>query len=1060
MVKKIFVFIAALMIFLCAEAGAAYDDLHIARVGAVSVGGTVLTALLDDNMVFIAYSDSIKCYDLSNDGKQSLKCTISVLSPPEALKRRGNNLFVLQEKMISVYRLDEENIPMSAKYTFGSGYSGKAWDVTDDRIYISANTDYGGAGSLGLVIIDAREENLRYTGATRNLRTLYYGGNKQTMGAFRVLKADGDMLYGLTECLASGQNPKPGAIMEIDISNPSAPHVISAKQIQYNAVDGTRYAMFSGMEIYGKSIYISVADGQKIQGGSEKVNGLWHYDMQTKDCTYLDLSGAYEGKRVNRIFINGDILYMPSQDAKSIRIFDLSGGAPVFIRKETIPEIYVGMSFCGFSDNMFLIRINDASGTLLLYRVSESANDDIFLSDENGKKLDMLSGGEKVCAAVKLSNYSASGATAPYTALMAVYSGNRLISAKAVKNPFADAGGLSKTVLSDGFKLPDNPIGFSARIFKIDSMSGITPLDEVKSYGYAARDRSGLNSIFVDPVNGSDSNSGSFANPLRTIEEARNTVRNIKDTVNENIYIHLAEGKYFLDKTLTFDERDSGINGNSVIYSGNNAVISGGRRIDGWTLFDSEKNIYCADTNGKYSRQLYVNGKRAVRARSKGGIKAESTDKNVGIYTKQMDLLSFKKPGDVECVFKCVWSSPRVSVEAVESTGEGSLIKMKQPFWNIAADRGQIIAKDVWYYENAYELLDEAGEFYIDKENEKIYYIPECNVDMNSAEIYMPVIETLVNINGSENITFRGISFEHSSWNIPSVNGAFVDNQNNQCSEGVDMPSAINVSFSKNISFKKCIFKHLGAEGLSFFEGSVNCSVTGNVFYDISGGALWAGSISSPVSTQSSAQYGFSVKNNYIHDTSVEYYGGAALTIGHISDSEFMHNEIANVPYSGFHVGWGWAALEKSDINNLIISKNYIHDVMQSLDDGGAVYLLGGTGGDEERRNIVSENYIKNVMCGTSPLYCDNGSSWYELKKNVLDLRVGYKSIYAFIGKGAHDNVFYENYTTSSKYIDRGENDVVQNTLHYPNADFPAEAQEIIDNAGLESEYLYLKQVN
>ena len=63
-----------------------------------------------------------------------------------------------------------------------------------------------------------------------------------------------------------------------------------------------------------------------------------------------------------------------------------------------------------------------------------------------------------------------------------------------------------------------------------------------------------------------------------------------------------------------------------------------------------------------------------------------------------------------------------------------------------------------------------------------------------------------------------------------------------------------------------------------------------------------------------------------------------------------MHNEIGELPYSGVSIGWGWGRTMEItwprmpwDAANQI-DRNDIHDVMQMLGDGGAIYTLGPQG--------------------------------------------------------------------------------------------------------------------
>ena len=50
------------------------------------------------------------------------------------------------------------------------------------------------------------------------------------------------------------------------------------------------------------------------------------------------------------------------------------------------------------------------------------------------------------------------------------------------------------------------------------------------------------------------------------MQAARDAVREINQDMTGDIYVFIAKGKYYLDETITFDERDSGTNGYNIIY--------------------------------------------------------------------------------------------------------------------------------------------------------------------------------------------------------------------------------------------------------------------------------------------------------------------------------------------------------------------------------------------------------------------------------------------------------------------------------------------------------------
>ncbi|MEV4560695.1 hypothetical protein AB0K51_27370 [Kitasatospora sp. NPDC049285] len=77
--------------------------------------------------------------------------------------------------------------------------------------------------------------------------------------------------------------------------------------------------------------------------------------------------------------------------------------------------------------------------------------------------------------------------------------------------------------------------------------------------------------FYVDPVNGSDSNSGtSTASAFRTVQAAQNAVRAIDSNMSDDIVVNLRGGTYPLSAPITFGTGDSGTNGHTVVYQAYN----------------------------------------------------------------------------------------------------------------------------------------------------------------------------------------------------------------------------------------------------------------------------------------------------------------------------------------------------------------------------------------------------------------------------------------------------------------------------------------------------------
>ena len=138
--------------------------------------------------------------------------------------------------------------------------------------------------------------------------------------------------------------------------------------------------------------------------------------------------------------------------------------------------------------------------------------------------------------------------------------------------------------------------------------------------------------FYVSPT-GSDSNAGTtLAAPFQTLAKAQTAVRAVDQATAGAITVNLAGGDYRLSKPLTFTAADSatGTAGDITWKAEPGAfpVVSGGDRITGWKLTDTAKNIWTAPApTGLDTRQLYVNGSRAVRATGSVTVKLTRTDR-------------------------------------------------------------------------------------------------------------------------------------------------------------------------------------------------------------------------------------------------------------------------------------------------------------------------------------------------------------------------------------------------------------------------------------------------
>jgi hypothetical protein len=358
--------------------------------------------------------------------------------------------------------------------------------------------------------------------------------------------------------------------------------------------------------------------------------------------------------------------------------------------------------------------------------------------------------------------------------------------------------------------------------------------------------------------------------------------------------------------------------------------------------------------------------------------------------------------------------------------------------------------------ENAFELMNEPGEWYYDKASRTFYYVPLPGEDLNNLEVVAPVLETLVSARGTagnpvSNVLFTGITFAYATWLRPSGADGFVEIQANfvlvgNPPAGEILPANVAFRHVRNIRLERNRFVHLGGTGLALDGGSQGNVIVGNVFTDISGTAVRIGDVTTPNASDAMQDRRNWVVNNYVHDTAVEYRGGVGIMAGYVAETLLSHNEIFNVPYSAVSLGWGWGTDSYAHSNE--VSYNHIHDYTLVLSDGGGIYTLSPQGSADRNWSSVHRNSIHNQRHNYGGLYFDEGSAYLEAHGNAL----ASTPFWLFIWTGSiHDIFAHDNFSDTDSLRNDGTRITVQNNI--TGGALPAAAQDVIDGAGLEPAY-------
>ena len=591
--------------------------------------------------------------------------------------------------------------------------------------------------------------------------------------------------------------------------------------------------------------------------------------------------------------------------------------------------------------------------------------------------------------------------------------------------------------------------------------------------------------IWISPK-GSDFNDGTCQSPKATLTSALRQAREWRRTednrIQGGITIYMEGGTYAFHEPVFIRPEDSGTKESPTIIRSvgdEKVILSGGISINGWK---KQGKVWVADVpvfNGRPLdfRQLWVNGKKAVRARDVEDFEKMNRicsvdEKNEILYVpavsirRLIDNKGNLKAKYAEMVLHQMWCVANLRIRSVEVQGDSAAIRFHQPESRIQFEHPwprPMVTTDghnsAFYLTNARELQDVPGEWYHDIDARKVYYYPREGEKMQEAEVIVPAVETLVRVEGTldrpvRHIRFEKITFSYTTWMRPSekghvplqagmylTDGYRIDPkmQRNYLNHPLDNQgwlgrpaAAVRVAAAKQIDFERCRFEHLGSTGLDYEEAVQGGVVRGCLFRDIAGNGLLVGSFS-PAAHETHLPYDPAdrrevctqqhINNCYFTEIGNEDWGCLAIAAGYVGDVNIEHNEISEVPYSGISLGWGWTQTVNCMRNNRVHA-NLIHHYAKHMYDVAGIYTLGS-----QPKSYVTENCVHSIY---KPGYVHDPNHWF----------------YLYTDEGSSFITVRDNWTEGEKYLQNanGPGNVWEN--NGPKVD-----SVIRERAGLEAGY-------
>ena len=526
--------------------------------------------------------------------------------------------------------------------------------------------------------------------------------------------------------------------------------------------------------------------------------------------------------------------------------------------------------------------------------------------------------------------------------------------------------------------------------------------------------------FYVSP-NGDDLQNGtSIECPFATLQRARDAIREIKTEgdLKSLITVYMLEGTYQIHKPFVLNSEDSGTDKYPIIYRSykdDKVIISGGKKVCNWTKTElNGHNVLVADVselNGKYTpfEQLWVNGHRAIQARTpnKGYLKVasiygEDTKKikrkisNSFLYSSS-DEHYFKGVDDGVAVVFNKWLEYHMPIDRIDHQNK-MIISTKK-------GRRAIEGDDDYYLEGGRVMLDNPGEWYLDRKSDKLYYFPLSNETEVVATI--PLLVNVLRMEGDavnnkyvENVQFKKLTFSNTTWKLSRDSSE----PSGYAQADVLMEGSLHLQGVKNCLFEECEITSIGNYGIEIGLGCSDNKVLHCEIHDLGAGGLLIGSKIRPSSKRdydvndnnfppvlkdpSDATCNNEIADCKIYDGGRYFHCAVGIWIGQSPDNKICHNEIYNFYYSGISSGWTWGYGNALATGN-IFEYNHVHHIgrLQNgdgpvLSDLGGIYTLGNQTGTIIRNNVFNDIWAGKY--GGWGIYCDEGSSNILIENNLV----------------------------------------------------------------------------
>jgi regulation of enolase protein 1 (concanavalin A-like superfamily) len=595
-----------------------------------------------------------------------------------------------------------------------------------------------------------------------------------------------------------------------------------------------------------------------------------------------------------------------------------------------------------------------------------------------------------------------------------------------------------------------------------------------------------LADFYVSPK-GSDAWSGKLAEPNKngtdgpfaTIAKAKEAVRLLKLTVykpkkkavdprfkgtphllgtGRDILVLIRGGVYSLDKGLEFTAADGGERVETDLptgafeyhelkdyyvtyaaYPGEKAIISGGEKITGWTK--ENNGAWKASIQKEGINDLYANGKRLTLARTPNSgffyTEGQPTD-SFSFQFKTGDLKSWNDIETNRIHMTVRWSGIHTSMARVDEKNNTAYLASSAP--------DMLIVPPKYYVENLAALMDTTNEWFYNKKNNTIHFIPSEEIkDPNLSEVSFPKLSNLLSASGTREKPIRNLRFYNLNFQNTLAGGG----------------GTVTFQYAKNCELLKNTIENVSQAAIHFGIGSYHNLISRNIINDSKGSGIIVAGEPKPENWEdvvSDNTISFNkITNVEIAATGISTYNAIRSTVS--------NNYINNVGSYGITLG-SWPNIEETSDGSHLAEFNHVSFTNMKRDDEGGIAVYGLSPGSVVRNNLIHDVHPAETNENVALFFQNMSSGWKVYDNTYYNLKQGEMKLCAcyLVDNFYENNIVVESPKNKPEEIIEGAVKLSYTNLAIKPIDAPITGHEFlitanISNAGstgMEDIYLYV----